>query len=179
MYLYDKHQRNHVTSPREKTESIVLDPNSETLNRNALIALLNPTIKQGIEERQRSNRTFTCERNGGFASSSSDYDPPLVIFSLPLRSLQSPQTKREVYAVSIVGPFPIAVTNLLDLTWLNLRWNKLQDVLPPEIGELKSVTHLDVGNNHLVGTIRELIRIEGCFPALRNLYIEGNAFRPV
>lgn len=27
----------------------------------------------------------------------------------------------------------------------------------------------DVGNNHLVGTIRELIRIEGCFPALRNL----------
>lgn len=30
--------------------------------------------------------------------------------------------------------------------------------------------HRDVGNNHLVGTIRELIRIEGCFPALRNLY---------
>lgn len=28
----------------------------------------------------------------------------------------------------------------------------------------------DVGDNHLVGTIRELIRIEGCFPALRNLY---------
>jgi hypothetical protein len=27
----------------------------------------------------------------------------------------------------------------------------------------------DAGNNHLVGTIRELIRIEGCFPSLRNL----------
>jgi len=24
----------------------------------------------------------------------------------------------------------------------NLRWNKLQDVLPPEIGELKKLTHL-------------------------------------
>lgn len=24
----------------------------------------------------------------------------------------------------------------------NLRWNKLQDVIPPEIGELKKLTHL-------------------------------------
>jgi len=24
----------------------------------------------------------------------------------------------------------------------NLRWNKLQDAIPPEIGELKSLTHL-------------------------------------
>ncbi|KAD2804148.1 hypothetical protein E3N88_37525 [Mikania micrantha] len=155
-------------------------------------------------------------------------------------------TELEVYAVSIVGPFPTAVTNLLDLTRLdlhnnkltgpippqigrlkrlkilNLRWNKLQDVIPPEIGELKKLTHLylsfnsfkgeiprelanlpelqylhlhqnrfigrippelgtlqnlrhlDVGDNHLVGTIRELIRIEGCFPALRNLYLNNN-----
>ncbi|KAL2484679.1 Leucine-rich repeat (LRR) family protein [Abeliophyllum distichum] len=157
-------------------------------------------------------------------------------------------TELEVYAVSIVGPFPIAVTNLVDLTRLdlhnnkltgpipsqvgrlkhlkilNLRWNKLQDAIPPEIGELKQLTHLylsfnnfkgeipkelanlpelrylqlhenrligrippelgtlqnlrylDVGNNHLVGTIRELIRIEGCFPALRNLYLNNNYF---
>ncbi|KAF5959129.1 hypothetical protein HYC85_000338, partial [Camellia sinensis] len=108
----------------------------------------------------------------------------------------------------------------------NLRWNKLQDVIPLEIGELKSLTHLylsfnnfkgeipkelanlpllrcfylhenrefhqnwalcnnsdiynlcvrtmDVGNNHLVGTIRELIRIEGCFPSLRNFYLNNN-----
>ncbi|KVH97705.1 Leucine-rich repeat-containing protein [Cynara cardunculus var. scolymus] len=169
-------------------------------------------------------------------------------------------TELEVYAVSIIGPFPTAVTNLLDLTRLdlhnnkltgpippqigrlkrlkvlNLRWNKLQDVIPPEIGELKKLTHLylsfnsfkgeiprelanlpelqylhlhenrfigrippelgtlrnlrhlylstlcyhiphqkeDVGNNHLVGTIRELIRMEGCFPVLRNLYLNNN-----
>ncbi|XP_028762057.1 leucine-rich repeat receptor-like serine/threonine-protein kinase At1g17230 isoform X3 [Neltuma alba] len=155
-------------------------------------------------------------------------------------------TELEVYAVSIVGPFPTAVTSLLDLTRLdlhnnkltgpippqierlkrlkilNLRWNKLQDAIPPEIGQLKSLTHLylsfnnfkgeipnelanlqelrylylhknrfsgrippelgslanlrhlDVGNNHLVGTIRELIRIEGCFPAMRNLYLSYN-----
>ncbi|KAL3824032.1 hypothetical protein ACJIZ3_020061 [Penstemon smallii] len=143
-------------------------------------------------------------------------------------------TELEVYAVSIVGPFPLSVTNLVDLTRmdlhnnkltgpipsqigrlkhlkiLNLRWNKLQDAIPPEIGELKQLTHLwelanlpelrslllhenrligrippelgtlsnlrhlDVGNNHLVGTIRELIRIEGCFPSLRNLYFNNN-----
>uniref|UniRef100_A0A0A9CSY3 Leucine-rich repeat-containing N-terminal plant-type domain-containing protein n=1 Tax=Arundo donax TaxID=35708 RepID=A0A0A9CSY3_ARUDO len=75
-------------------------------------------------------------------------------------------TELEVYAVSIVGPFPTAVTNLLDLKRLdlhnnkltgpippqigrlkhlrilNLRWNKLQDVLPPEIGELKKTDTL-------------------------------------
>ncbi|CAN6850737.1 unnamed protein product [Brassica oleracea] len=72
-------------------------------------------------------------------------------------------TELSLYAVSIVGPFPIAVTNLLDLTRLdihnnkltgpmpsqigrlkrlNLRWNKLQDVIPPEVGELKRLTHL-------------------------------------
>ncbi|KAJ8547999.1 hypothetical protein K7X08_021235 [Anisodus acutangulus] len=104
-------------------------------------------------------------------------------------------TELEVYAVSIVGLFPTAVTNLLDLTRLDLHnnkltgplppqighlkhlktlWNKLQDVIPPEIGELKQLTHLDVGNNRLVGTIRELIRVEGCFPALRNLYLNSN-----
>ncbi|KAG5580386.1 hypothetical protein H5410_051013, partial [Solanum commersonii] len=73
-------------------------------------------------------------------------------------------TELEVYAVSIVGPFPTAVTNLLDLTRLdlhnnkligplpsqigrlkrfkilNVRWNKLQDVIPPEIGELQQLT---------------------------------------
>ncbi|KAJ4713130.1 Leucine-rich repeat receptor-like protein kinase [Melia azedarach] len=32
----------------------------------------------------------------------------------------------------------------------------------------------DVGNNHLVGTIRELIRFEGSFPVLRNLYLNNN-----
>ncbi|KAJ8570002.1 hypothetical protein K7X08_006579 [Anisodus acutangulus] len=122
-------------------------------------------------------------------------------------------TELAVYAVSIVGPFPTAVTNLLDLTRLDLHNNKLtgplppqigrlkpQDVIPLEIGELKQLTHLylsfnnfkgeipkelanlpelrylhlDVGNNRLVGTIRELIRVEGCFPALRNLYLNSN-----
>ncbi|WOL17663.1 putative leucine-rich repeat receptor-like protein kinase [Canna indica] len=107
-------------------------------------------------------------------------------------------TELEVYAVSIVGPFPIAVTNLLDLTRLdlhnnkltgpippqigrlkhlkilNLRWNKLQDVLPPEIGELKRLTHFDVSNNHLAGTLKDFIRNGDGFPSLRNLYLNNN-----
>nr|AFK44352.1 unknown [Medicago truncatula] len=84
-------------------------------------------------------------------------------------------TELEVYAVSIVGPFPTAVTSLLDLTRLdlhnnkltgpippqigrlkrlkilNLRWNKLQDAIPPEIGELKSLTHLYLSFNSFKG----------------------------
>lgn len=28
------------------------------------------------------------------------------------------------------------------VSFSNLRWNKLQDVIPPEIGELKKLTHL-------------------------------------
>ncbi|URE13585.1 Leucine-rich repeat [Musa troglodytarum] len=46
-------------------------------------------------------------------------------------------TELEVYAVSIVGPFPIAVTNLLDLTRLDLHNNKLTGPIPPQIGQLK------------------------------------------
>ena len=32
--------------------------------------------------------------------------------------------------------------DLLFFLLSNLRWNKLQDIIPPEIGELKSLTHL-------------------------------------
>jgi hypothetical protein len=104
-------------------------------------------------------------------------------------------TELEVYAVSIVGPFPIAVTNLLDLTRLdlhnnkltgpippqigrlkrlkvlNLRWNKLQDVIPPEIGELKRLTHLYLSFNSFKGEIpKELAAL----PELRYLYLQEN-----
>ncbi|THU72608.1 hypothetical protein C4D60_Mb04t14000 [Musa balbisiana] len=104
-------------------------------------------------------------------------------------------TELEVYAVSIVGPFPIAVTNLLDLKRLdlhnnkltgpippqigrlkhlkilNLRWNKLQDVIPPEIGELKKLTHLYLSFNHFKGEIPvELANL----PELHYLYLHEN-----
>ncbi|KAH9722062.1 LRRNT 2 domain-containing protein [Citrus sinensis] len=53
-------------------------------------------------------------------------------------------TELEVYAVSIVGPFPIAVTNLLDLTRLDLHNNKLTGPIPPQIGRLKRLRILYV-----------------------------------
>ncbi|URD98970.1 Leucine-rich repeat [Musa troglodytarum] len=53
-------------------------------------------------------------------------------------------TELEVYAVSIVGLFPIAVTNLLDLTKLDLHNNKLTGAIPPQIGRLKHLKILYV-----------------------------------
>ncbi|KAL0408732.1 UNVERIFIED_CONTAM: hypothetical protein Sradi_1807600 [Sesamum radiatum] len=80
-------------------------------------------------------------------------------------------TGLEVYAVSIVGPFPLAVINLVDLTRLNLRWNKLQDAIPPEIGELKQLTHLYLSFNNFKGGIpRELANL----PELRYLQLHVN-----
>ncbi|KHG02754.1 Receptor-like protein kinase HSL1 [Gossypium arboreum] len=131
-------------------------------------------------------------------------------------------TELEVYAVSIVGPFPVPVTNLFDLTRLDMHNNKLTGPIPPqierlkrlkilylsfnnfkgeipkelaslpelrylhlhqnrfsgripaELGTLEKLQHLDVGNNHLVGTIKQLISMYGCFPSLRNLYLNNN-----
>nr|BAJ09394.1 TuMV resistance-like protein [Brassica rapa subsp. chinensis] len=80
-------------------------------------------------------------------------------------------TDHEFQASKIVGPFPIAVTNLLDLMRLDLhnklpgkfdpkelkdlslRWNHIKDVIPPEIGELERLRHLDLGFNSFKGEI--------------------------
>ncbi|KAG4207982.1 hypothetical protein ERO13_A03G103400v2 [Gossypium hirsutum] len=107
-------------------------------------------------------------------------------------------TELEVYAVSIVGPFPVPVTNLFDLTrlylsfnnfkgeipkelaslpelrYLHLHQNRFSGRIPAELGTLEKLQHLDVGNNHLVGTIKQLISMYGCFPSLRNLYLNNN-----
>ncbi|KAK8515875.1 hypothetical protein V6N12_016181 [Hibiscus sabdariffa] len=88
----------------------------------------------------------------------------------------------------------------------NLRWNKLQDVLPPEMGDLERLTHLKKllkfafdADIYLTGgvpaqlanlTNLEILyldhnqfsgRIPNAFykhPLLKELYIEGNGFRP-
>ncbi|KAG6574052.1 putative inactive receptor kinase, partial [Cucurbita argyrosperma subsp. sororia] len=59
-------------------------------------------------------------------------------------------TKLEVYEVSIVGPFPTAVTNLLDLTGLFLDYNQFSGRIPDDFYK---------------------------HPLLKEMFIEGNAFR--
>ncbi|CAL5375753.1 unnamed protein product [Camellia sinensis] len=59
------------------------------------------------------------------------------------------------------------------VTRCNLRWNKLQDVIPPEIGELKSLTHLYLSFNNFKGEIpKELANL----PLLRYLFLHENRF---
>ncbi|KAH9722063.1 LRRNT 2 domain-containing protein [Citrus sinensis] len=93
-------------------------------------------------------------------------------------------TELEVYAVSIVGPFPIAVTNLLDLTRLDLHNNKLTGPIPPQIGRLKRLRILYVSLpsssvncykslsfNNFKGEIpKEIANL----PELRYLYLQEN-----
>ncbi|XP_042755188.2 uncharacterized protein LOC111913320 isoform X1 [Lactuca sativa] len=57
----------------------------------------------------------------------------MVIYQLGLVS----HAPHKVYAVLIVGPFPTTVTNLLDLTRLDLHNNKLIGPIPPQIVHLK------------------------------------------
>ncbi|KAK3000330.1 hypothetical protein RJ639_022445 [Escallonia herrerae] len=102
---------------------------------------------------------------------------------------------REVFAVSIIGPFPTAVTNMLDLTRLdlhnnkltgpippqigrlkrlrvlNLRWNKLQDIIPPEIGELKQLTHL-----FIIIVIPIYWTWTALLALMTHLYVDNNQF---
>ncbi|XP_047319646.1 probable leucine-rich repeat receptor-like protein kinase At1g35710 [Impatiens glandulifera] len=117
----------------------------------------------------------TCENQGGYS----------VI------------TELELCSVSIVGPFPVAVTNLWDLTRLdlhnnkltgpippeigrlkqlkilNLRWNKFQGEIPPEIRELKSLTHLYLDFNNLKG---EIPKVLASLRELRYLHLHDNQF---
>ncbi|XP_058769368.1 leucine-rich repeat receptor-like protein kinase PXL1 [Vicia villosa] len=123
----------------------------------------------------------------GLAYSPVESEKTLKVLIICCKDCSSPLANNiRSSAVSIVGPFPTAVTSLLDLTRLdlhnnkltgpippqigrlkrlrilNLRWNKLQDAIPPEIGELKSLTHLPQSilkhfNKHMEGAFEIVV----------------------
>ncbi|CAK9163196.1 unnamed protein product [Ilex paraguariensis] len=111
----------------------------------------------------------------------------MVIYRLGLVSLAPLRVIiEEVYAVSIVGPFPSALTGpippqiarLKRLKTMNLRWNKLQEAIPPEIGEipkelvnLPELRYLLLHENHFIGRIPPDL---GTLQNLRHLDVGNN-----
>ncbi|XP_019090887.1 PREDICTED: receptor-like protein 12 isoform X1 [Camelina sativa] len=74
------------------------------------------------------------------------------------------------------GDIPKELANLHELQDLHLQENQFTGRIPAELGTLQKLRHLDVGSNQLVGSISDLLRIQGCFPALRNLFLNNNYF---
>ncbi|XP_010495663.1 PREDICTED: LRR receptor-like serine/threonine-protein kinase GSO1 [Camelina sativa] len=74
------------------------------------------------------------------------------------------------------GDIPKELANLHELQDLHLQENHFTGRIPAELGTLQKLRHLDVGSNQLVGSISDLLRIQGCFPALRNLFLNNNYF---
>ncbi|CAE5957417.1 unnamed protein product [Arabidopsis arenosa] len=74
------------------------------------------------------------------------------------------------------GEIPKELANLDELQYLHIQENHFTGRIPAELGTLQKLRHLDAGNNNLVGSISDLFRIEGCFPALRNLFLNNNSF---
>jgi Leucine-rich repeat (LRR) protein len=62
-------------------------------------------------------------------------------------------TELELIQGMIMGPFPLAVTKLLDLKKLDLHGNKLTGVLPPEISRLTQLITLNLRGNKLQDAI--------------------------
>ena len=51
------------------------------------------------------------------------------------------------------GPIPPEMGNLTEFRWLNLSSNNLSGPIPPELGNLPNFEHLDLGHNQLSGSI--------------------------
>jgi tRNA A-37 threonylcarbamoyl transferase component Bud32 len=54
---------------------------------------------------------------------------------------------------SLTGPIPLSLSHLTDLTNLYLGSNQINGSIPPEIGNLKNLSYLNLSNNNLTGSI--------------------------
>ena len=71
------------------------------------------------------------------------------------------------------GPFPAALGNLTDLTYLNLYANSLHGPIPDSLGNLTNLTNLHLGHNHLSGEIPAAL---GNLTNLTSLNLNTNNF---
>ncbi|VVA91248.1 unnamed protein product [Arabis nemorensis] len=75
------------------------------------------------------------------------------------------------------GKIPKELANLHELQYIHFQQNNLTDfIYTSYLGNDDLHVYRDAGNNHLVGSIIDLLRTEGCFPALRNLFLNNNYF---
>lgn len=62
-------------------------------------------------------------------------------------------TRLDLSSNQLSGPIPASLGDLSKLTWLNLRGNQLSGPIPPELQQLSRLTVLDLGKNELSGII--------------------------
>ena len=61
--------------------------------------------------------------------------------------------KLRLYGSNLLGPIPAGLGNLASLTRLNLGNNQLSGAIPPELGDLASLVHLQLNSNRFTGAI--------------------------
>ena len=62
----------------------------------------------------------------------------------------------DLTAFGCVGPLPASLKDLVDCESLCLGWNSLYGTIPYDLGQMVHLTHLDVSNNSLQGTLDEV-----------------------
>ncbi|KAH7532729.1 hypothetical protein FEM48_Zijuj04G0053200 [Ziziphus jujuba var. spinosa] len=70
------------------------------------------------------------------------------------------------------GPIPPSIGELVSLTSLNLSWNILQDQIPTSLGQIKNLKYLSLSGNNLTGSIPSSL---GQLHALEVLELSSNS----
>ncbi|KAL4200874.1 hypothetical protein AMTRI_Chr02g213320 [Amborella trichopoda] len=142
-----------------------------TLDPNEAMALRSLSEKWGISSSASWN--ISGEPCSGTAIDTSQIEDNNPAIKCSCTSTTCHITHMRVYAMSVTGSFPEEIGNLTSLTNLNLAQNYLTGHLPTFIGNLTSMQYFTVGINMLSGTVPKEL---GNFLDIRSLSFSSNNF---